>query len=178
MKFNQILSIFLILWAQACSSFRNTPQMIRKQPVRETVDSVRLHMVGWNFYGQHGDSMRKSILASGLRQDKESKYLLEVRLIEKERLYLDYHFFNVLAFIYTAGLIPIYDGINHRLEFRLYKEQKRLSICSLQLVNHQLTGIILLPLTPFFYPSSQQRELFKQSFLRYRRECLINSEKM
>ncbi|MEM7180165.1 MAG: hypothetical protein AAF518_04590 [Spirochaetota bacterium] len=147
---------------------------MKKSTIYEKPSTARIDFIGWEYYEKHKQALKRHIARSGLVTQDASPFLLEIRLVEKERYHLDYRFWNIIAFIYTSGLIPLYDGINHRLEFRLYKGVREEAICTYRLSNDQFSGILLLPLTPFFYPSSQQRDLFQKAYDLYRKGCAKN----
>lgn len=139
-----------------CAGIYNEPVFINKPSNQSISKNIRLEFTGFYFYEKELNLLKTEILNSGLREDSSSPVLLEVILEEKEVTYKYsfLHFVNSIASLFTAGIIPYYTITKHQITYRFSEGKKELNNTKLELELDQLRGLSLLPITPFFWPSS------------------------
>lgn len=139
-----------------CAGIYNEPVFINKQKTNSISKNIRLEFTGFYFYEKELNLLKTEILNSGLREDSNSPVLLEVILEEKEVTYKYsfLHSINLIASLFTAGIIPYYTITKHKITYRFSEGKKELNNTRLELELDQLRGLSLLPITPFFWPSS------------------------
>ena len=139
-----------------CAGIYNEPIFMNKQRNNSISKNIRLEFTGFYFYEKELNLLKRDILNSGLREDSNSPVLLEVILEEKEVTYKYsfLHSVNFIASLFTAGIIPYYTITKHQITYRFSEGKKELNNTKLELELDQLRGLSLLPITPFFWPSS------------------------
>ena len=139
-----------------CAGIYNEPVFINKQKTNSIQKNIRLEFTGFYFYEKELNLLKSEILNSGFTNNQSSPFLLEVILEEKEYSYKykSLHFVNLIASLFTAGIIPYYTITKHEITYRVSEGKKEIGSSKLVLELDQLRGLSLLPITPFFWPSS------------------------
>ncbi|HMV41257.1 MAG TPA: hypothetical protein PK079_05230 [Leptospiraceae bacterium] len=157
-KFCKKSFFYLVLMIHfiGCAGFYNQPQMYEKQNPNLTSKSIRLEFTGFYFYEKEKKLLKKEILESGFMEDSNSSLLLEVILEEREHTYSHrfLHFTNMVASLFTLGIIPFYTITEHSITYRYFEGKKEIAKTKQILRLDQFRGLSMLPLTFFFWPSS------------------------
>ena len=121
---------------------------------------VKFHFTGFSFFEGERQAIEQKILDSGYKEDKNSHTLLEVILEEQtpDYPYPKLHFANLFLSLFSATIIPYHIVTNHRLVYRFREDGKIVNEIEHRLTLHQYRGILVLLISPFYWPSTVFRE--------------------
>jgi hypothetical protein len=142
-----------------CAAFRDDTKVISTEGAIKPA-SIRLVFTGFSFYENEKEALRKAILDSGFRESDDSTLLLEIILEEQKPDYPNrkLHFANLLASFFTATIFPYHIITDHRILYRLKEKGVFLGEYENRMRLHQYRGILVMFLSPFYWPSTKFRE--------------------
>ncbi len=152
-----------------CAGFSNPVILVNPSDSSFSPSHVRLQFTGFGFYEKEKLKLRELILKSGYKEDSDADLLLEVKLEEVRHLYknTNLHRLNFVMTLITASLIPYQIYTDHKITYR-YAKEKVIKESEYQLRLSQYRGILLLFLSPFYWPSrafyQNIEETWKQEF--------------
>jgi|JI10StandDraft_1071094.scaffolds.fasta_scaffold159728_2 hypothetical protein len=162
-KYNLIVVNSFFLFSLTCIGF---PGIVNRDGkiFFDKVTKGKIVYSGFTKYEEEQNEISKLILASGFKEDPKADLLLEVTLEELDakykRRYL--HFFNLIFSIGTITLFPYHNLTEHRLTFKLRNEGIVTSELVLNTKFHQWRGLTLLPISYFYWPTTEFREYLKK----------------
>ncbi|MDZ4725443.1 MAG: hypothetical protein SH817_04760 [Leptospira sp.] len=137
-----------------CIAFKgNTKEDIEIKKLN--LKKINLVFTGFHYYLEQQTLIESKLLSNGYVLDKESNLLIEIILEDISPIYSypKLHFLNLIGSILTATMLPYHNISNHKLKVRIrdlgeivYENNRIISL-------HQYRGILLIPLTPFYWPS-------------------------
>ncbi|PJZ56850.1 hypothetical protein [Leptospira barantonii] len=153
---HKIIIFFCILCFNFCAGFTNPPEVIQNAHSFSKGKKFRLEFTGFTLYNAEMLHIKKNLLEKGISEDEQSEELLEVILEEQEPFYSynKLHVLNFFASLLTFGVIPYYNKTEHTIVYRLSEKGKRPKETVHHLVLDQWRGFLILPLSPFYWPSS------------------------
>ncbi|MCB1179760.1 MAG: hypothetical protein KDK36_19440 [Leptospiraceae bacterium] len=129
-------------------------------------NKLRIEFTGFKFYKKEKELLIGEIIKSKIKIDKNSPVVLEIILEEKdpEYTYLSLHVINIFATLFSLGLIPIYTITEHSITYRFVKGDEILGEEIRELKLNQFRGWLILPLSPFYWPSREFEKSILQSW--------------
>ena len=161
----------LILCMAGCAGFSSRLSG-GEEPVRISKGPYQFHFAGFGTYQALRMAIEKRLSEKGMERSGDSKRVLQFVLLEKNTTSGALRLLNLLATAATALIIPFYNQANHTVEVRYYEEGIPSGICRYDLRVHELVGLIFLPLMPFYWPASEQEDLFLRSVDEALTSCL------
>ncbi|EPG75233.1 hypothetical protein LEP1GSC058_1962 [Leptospira fainei serovar Hurstbridge str. BUT 6] len=152
MKFILCIALFA---SNSCVGFRSNPE-VEKNPIEGTmVRSAKLEFTGFTHYDSEKELLLNEMIESGIRSDDLSENTIEIILEEKPPIYKSagLHFNNLIFSVLTLSLIPYHTNANHRISYRIYSNQSLISESEYRLELSQYRGLLMIFLSPFFWPS-------------------------
>lgn len=137
-----------------CAGFSNPVRQATPPDSSFPPTPVRLHFTGFGFYEKEKLKLRETILQSGYTEDPNADSLLEVKLEEIEHYYenINLHRLNFVLSLVSVSLIPYRIDTDHKITYR-YAKEKVIKESEYQLHLSQYRGILILFLSPFYWPS-------------------------
>ena len=138
-----------------CIAFKgNTKEDIEIKKLN--LKKINLVFTGFHYYLEQQTHIESKLLSNGYVLDKESNFLMEIILEEISPIYSypKIHFLNLIGSILTGTIIPYHNISNHKMTVRI-RDLGELAYEHTQIISlHQYRGVLLIPLTPFYWPSS------------------------
>ncbi len=163
MKALGFLLMVCFIWSAGCASFRSDvaseDEMQPRAVIRET---VAFSTAGFRDEERASDVLREELESLGMRVDPDSETRLRVARFEMEAgnpLGL----LNALVTIFTAGIVPFYHPIKQRIVYTVFERGEMKLACEYETKNNEFFGLLLIPLSPFFWPGSQERALLRET---------------
>ena len=119
--------------------------------------SIDIVFTGFSKYQSESKLIAESLQEMGYRFDAASPLLLEVILEEADPYYNHkiLHFVNLISSLVSLTTIPYHVRTEHTLTFRFRNKGIVSGELVLRTVFHQWRGVLLIPVTYFFWPSSE-----------------------
>ncbi|PJZ53644.1 hypothetical protein [Leptospira adleri] len=150
------ITILIVAFLSSCIGIVNPPEIIRDSISIPKGKPLRLEFTGFAFYVSEMNHIKKNLQEKGYREDPQSDVLLEIILQEKEAEY-EYrglHFLNLLTSFLTLGVVPFHIRSEHILTYRISESGKPPKESVHELLLDQWRGWILIPFSPFYWPST------------------------
>ncbi len=119
--------------------------------------SVDVVFTGFSKYHTESKLIAEALEDLGYRFDASASLLLEVILEEEDAKYKYnfLHFVNLVTSIVSLTTIPYHVQTEHKLTFRFRNKGIIQGEIELKTVFHQWRGVLFIPITFFFWPSSE-----------------------
>ncbi|XDD50551.1 hypothetical protein AB3N59_01715 [Leptospira sp. WS92.C1] len=152
----KILILVCFLFLYNCIGIAKPPEVLKTFKSISKEKKLRFEFTGFGFYNSEIALIRKKILEKGYSEDDQSNVLLEIILEEQEHKYFHrgLHALNFILSLFTLGIFPYHVRTEHKITYRIFEKMKSPEETSHKLVLDQWRGILLIPFTPFFWPSS------------------------
>ncbi|WP_411821563.1 hypothetical protein [Leptospira sp. 'Mane'] len=147
--------ILLVFFAFGCAGFSH-PAILNTPLAHPMIpSSVRIQFTGFGFYEKEKQMLRESILESGYKEEINADLLLEIKLEEVEHHYekTNLHRLNFVFSLVSATIIPYQIYTDHKITYR-YAKEKVIKESEYGLRLSQYRGILVLLISPFYWPSS------------------------
>ncbi|WCL49745.1 hypothetical protein [Leptospira sp. GIMC2001] len=162
-------SLKLIFLISLCFSFMSciaysNPELINLKISTPSIQRpFQIDWIGFAKYPKEKELLKQTFVEMGITESKQSIEILEIMLEEREVFY-DYpalHFGNfVLSFI-SGTAIPFHTITEHSVSIRVRGLNGIKFESESVLVLNQWRGILLVPLTPFFWPSLEFKRILE-----------------
>ncbi|MBM9500012.1 hypothetical protein JWG44_07080 [Leptospira sp. 201903071] len=152
----KILILLGIVFLSSCIGIVNPPEIIRDSISIPKGKPLRLEFTGFTYYAAEMNHIKKNLQEKGYQENEKSEVLLEIILQEKEAEY-EYrglHFLNLITSLLTLGIFPYHIRSEHILMYRVSESGKPSKESVHELLLDQWRGWILIPFSPFYWPSS------------------------
>jgi hypothetical protein len=118
--------------------------------------SVRLHFVGWSYFPEDRRQVEEALTQQGFIIDPDSDPLLEITL---EQTYLTHPLQkvgNVVLFIASLTLIPLYERYDYSVRFALREGANRRLIREYGIRTRIYSSLVVAPLTYLWWPPTER----------------------
>ncbi|TGN00557.1 hypothetical protein [Leptospira yasudae] len=154
---NQKIIIFFCIFSfNFCAGFTNPTEIVQNGNATPKDKKVRFEFTGFSLYNSEMLHIKKNLLEKGFQEDETADLLLEI-ILEEQKPFYSYrtiHVLNFFASLFTLGIVPYYNRTEHRIIYRISEKSKQPKESVHHLTLDQWRGILVLPLSPFFWPSS------------------------
>lgn len=152
--------VFLSVFYVNCASFRS--EVIAVSPANEyAIDKeFSFSVVGW----REGDRTGMFLKEQMAHASDAGHPGVRLRASREE---LDagspLRILNAIITIASGGIIPFYHPTKTRIAYTAFEDGVMRGECSYEIKNNELFGLLMIPLMPFFWPASQQRNMVKET---------------
>lgn len=179
LRFHTFLLMLVLVGAgflSSCASFSGsvlseTPQGAEDNSRLDLPRKIRFRFTGWT-RSQDTSALQKKLEAYGLTTDETAKDLLLVYTEQEESTEGGWRLLNLLVTAWSRLIVPFYNQVNRRIEYRLYRENQLSCTFIAHTRNNEFVGILMLPLSPFFWPAGKQTNLWEESADLFAKTCL------
>ncbi|EQA43502.1 hypothetical protein LEP1GSC050_1724 [Leptospira broomii serovar Hurstbridge str. 5399] len=155
-----------LLASYSCIGFQSDPTVAKSPAAGNMIRNARLEFTGFTHYDSEKELLLNEIVLSGIRSDDLSKNTIEIILEEKPPIYKSpgLHFNNLIFSVLSLSLIPYHTNTHHRISYRIYSEHSLISESEYRLELSQFRGLLVIFLSPFFWPSTAFDKSIKESW--------------
>lgn len=168
-----IIAILTFILFSNCAGFRGKTKTINESE-KLSIVPLKIQYTGFRFFEKEKEVLHQKIISSGFQEEPLSKFLLEIILEEKPSFKKNqiFQFSNFLITFFSGSIIPYHITTTHRIKFRIREEGKNISEWEFETNLHQYRGILMIFLSPFYWPSKEFRGILLETWSKIKKDSI------
>lgn len=145
-----------------CISIYTSGKILKNDPNTTQGKQYRINFSGWDYHQKYKEKLFTHI-QKRIKINSKSENLLDIVLYQHEPIPRIVYILNQILFTTTFSLFPKYNRSKLEIEFSFYEQDNLKGKCRYSITHHELMGIVVLPFSPFFWPTKRQSKLIQKA---------------